>query len=172
MFETVRLQGHYLDIFAHLDPYEYLEYGKLPDRVCIGTVLRGKGEKKDMPIGLMICRLKEDTLVAEWIFVDGNYRTLGVGARLMRCLFEEARKRHFDNVYAYLYLNRKRDRVCPDEVRFLKEYNMSLIMPSRNTKSLYKNYIPKELDGAYLYCTDVNGYFEKMEMFKKLTDQL
>ncbi len=162
MFETVKLSDEYLDLFAHLDPYSFLEYGKLSDRVCLGTVQKGDKEKKDRPVALLICRLAKRALVVEWIFVEGDFRLQGCGARLMRCVFEEAKLRGFEKVYAYLAIGNKREKICPGEERFMEEYNLKMVKPGKGTKALFEKIIPKELMGSYLYCADVEGYFEKM----------
>ena len=163
MFETVKLSEQYLDLFAHLDPYNFLEYGKSKDRVCLGTVLKGEGKELDKPVGLLICRPTKDGLVVEWIFVEGDFRMQGVGARLMKCVFEEAKKRGIEKVYAYLSICDKRDKICPGESRFMEEYNMKMVNPGKNTKALFEELIPHELMGAYLYSTDVESYFLKMQ---------
>ena len=170
MFETVKLGENYLDLFAHLDPYNFLEYGKLKDRVCLGTVLKGEGKDMDKPVGLLICRLTGSALVTEWIFVEGAYRMQGIGAQLMKCVFEEAKKRGIDKVYSYLALGNKRDKICPGEVRLMEEYNLKMLKPGKNTKGLYDELVPGEFMGCYLYVADVESYFSKMQEKSETAD--
>ena len=163
MYETVRLTEKYLDLFAHLDPYNMLELCKLPDRVCLGTVQKGENGLKDIPAGLMVCRVIRDALVIEWIYVDGSCRYQCIGAGLMRKAFEEARHRRFDKVYAYVVPAEKRDIVCSGEKEFLHDYNMQLLKPGKTNAALFKKLIPEEYIGADLYFTDVTSYFKAME---------
>ena len=167
MYETVRLKEKHLDLFAHLDPYNMLELGKLPDRVCIGTVQKGENGFKDIPAGLMVCRLTKSDLVMEWVYVDGSCRYQCIGAGLMRRAFEEARKRGFDIIYAYLVPCEKREVICEGEKDFLKDYNMKLVKPGKDNAALFKKLVPEQFIGADLYSTDVAGYFEAMAAWRR-----
>ena len=165
MYETVRLTEKVLDLFAHLDPYNMLELGRLPDRVCLGSVQRGENGLNDIPAGLMVCRLMKDALVIEWIYVDGSCRYQCIGAGLMRRAFEEAQKRGFEDIYAYIVPTDKRSVICSGEKEFLKDYYFRLLKPGKTNSALFKKLIPEQYMGADLYSTDIAGYFETMAGF-------
>lgn len=160
MHKNVLLTAEYLDFFAPLDPYDFLSKGMLQDRVCIGTALIGEGEEKDKPAGLLICRLTAGAIVIEWIYVDADNRFKGIGAGLMKCAFEESRKRGFSELYTYIIPLKDRDKVCPYEDLFLEDYLFEQIRPGKTNKSLFMTLIPEEHFGSDLYRADVAVYFE------------
>ena len=163
MYKNVLLTAEYLDFFAPLDPFDFLSQGMLPDRVCIGTALIGDGDEYDKPADHKSCRLTGITIVIEWIYVDADSRFKGIGAGLMKCAFEESKKRGFSELYAYITPLSDRDKVCPYETRFLEDYLFTKLSPGKTNKSLFMNLIPEKYLGSDLYRADVAAYFEAIE---------
>ncbi len=172
LFEKVLLNGSYQDMFSYLDPYGYLKNGKLHDRVCIGTALTGIMDRYDDPVGLLVCRVTAAGLVIEWVFVDPSWRFKGIGTGLVNSVLEESLKRGFDKFYAYTEAFDSRSKVCPGELDFLGAYNMERVKENKNTAKLYRTLIPKQKEGAFLYCADVRECFERIRSAVILDDIL
>ncbi len=119
---AVLLSEHLL-YFSGLDPFNFLERGDFPDRICVGAVETNEKSGYDEPVGLMILHLQVDYVSVEWIFVDGQHRMRGIGSALMEHAFNLAANLGFDKLR--LYLNEMPDRTlfCPYEADFIKEYS-------------------------------------------------
>ena len=170
MFETVIITRTYLELFAALDPFDFLRFGGMPDRVCLGTVIKGEQDEKDDPVGLMICRKTEAGIVVEWLFTDPLFRDQGVGSDLMRRAFEESEKRGFSKLYAYISDDDRREEVCPGEEDFLLAFGLKSVSVSRENAGIFTSLIPEEEFGAMLYEGDVDYYFRTMEDIILLDD--
>ena len=170
MFETALLNERYMDFFAHLDPFGFLKYGAENDRICLGTMEFGEGKTYDKPVGLLICRSTKDGLVIEWVYVDPEYRYQGLGTELIGYVFEESKKLGFLKLYTYITENEGRDKVCPDEKRLLEDYEMVMEVPSKKNVRLFREIIPEELMGAFLYAADVDNYFECIDRITVMDD--
>lgn len=149
----------YFDLFAKFDPFEFLRYGSEPDRVCLGTVLKGKKGEKDEPVGLMVCRNAVPGIVLEWLFVHTQYRNQGIGAHLIQSAFEESKKRGFSILYAYSGEEERRKEVCPEEKAFLSDFGMEEVKVMNKNAPIFSCLVPEERSEGALYRADVENYF-------------
>ena len=134
------IKKEHLDLFADMDPLEYLERADFPDRICLGAFLEDEETGTDDPAGLMILRKSEDSLTVEWICVRAKYRYRGVGSSLMDHAYEMADDMGFKKLQIYLNSDYGRDEICPGEEDFVEEFNIE------DSEELYGEWIAETRD--------------------------
>ncbi len=122
--KIAEIQKEDWDLFADMDPLEYLERAELPDRICLGAFLENEDTGADDPAGLMILRKTDDSLTVEWVCVRAHQRYRGVGSSLMDHAYEMADEMGFKKLQIYMNSDYGRDEICPGEEDFLEEFNI------------------------------------------------
>ncbi len=122
--KITEIKKEHLDLFADMDPLEYLERADFPDRICLGAFLENEKTGADEPAGLMILRKSEDSLTVEWICVRAQFRYRGIGSALMDHAYEMADETGLRKLHMYLNSDYGRSEVCPGEQDFIEEFNI------------------------------------------------
>ena len=110
------------ELFADMDPFWMMERLELPGYFAMAATEFDEEENSELPAGLMIGEILSDKLIVEWIYVQNEFRSRGIGAQLLDAAFTIARKNNLPTVCAYLSEEWGRELVCPSEEVFLEAY--------------------------------------------------
>ena len=72
-------------VFAHLDPYGFIEKIDLPGAFGLGMIMAGKNA--DIAAGLLVATCEVDRLVIEWLATDPECQGQGVAGALLKKAF-------------------------------------------------------------------------------------
>ena len=115
--------------FAGLDPFMMLEKYNGGSDFAVGAFLKKDEAKEltgqaydygDVPAGLLVFSLMDKKLVLRWIFVDADFRNMGIGEFFMNLVFAIAVYRKDDKVFCYTRESFGREMVCPFEEGYLE----------------------------------------------------
>ena len=117
----VRLKKEQREYFLDMDPFYLMERLEFPGSFALAALAENETESGEIPAGLMICTLKSDRLVIEWLCVVAAYRMKGIGEQLLTEAFEAARQGKLQTVCAAISREGLRERIYPEDERFFKQ---------------------------------------------------
>ncbi len=129
--KTIVLDDSTRVYFEGLDPYSLLDRYEGKDMAGIGIALSPEKAENitgnnygdsDVAAGLMILSLKGDSPIIMWLFVDPDFREMGIGDKLISTAFEMADRAGKDKLYCFLTSEYARDEICDGEEEYLAEH--------------------------------------------------
>lgn len=143
------------DLFRGLDPFSMLAYLSFPNCFALSVVELEQDE--GIPVGLIVCELKDTCVEIKWLFVANGSRQRGVGTELLSTIFDIAAGAELPAVTAIFREEYGWDVVCPDAERYFAEHLFSQ---------------KQELPGEWvtdLYALSLNPNFQGVTSDKMLT---
>lgn len=107
--------------FENMDPWNYLERLELPSYFALGVMEESKNKKEEIPAGYVICKIHEEGLMIEWLYVNKAFRMQGIGEALLICLYELAEKNGYRKLYACFHMEDGRSEFYPQEEQYFAE---------------------------------------------------
>ena len=126
--KIINLKDEQKVFFAGMDPFEILEKKQVLPGFVLGAAIEEKGKKRDTPVGLMICFIRDDVLVIRWFYVAPEYRKKGYGEELLAAAFDVARQGGYKYISAYMPAEYGRDYICPDAEGYFRSHAFDKIM--------------------------------------------
>lgn len=117
----VRLKKEQRDFFLNMDPFYMMERLEFPGSFALAALTENETGTGEVPAGLMICTLKPDRLVIEWLCVAAAYRTKGIGEQLLIEAFESVQQGPVQTVCAYINRENLRERIYPEDEQYFKQ---------------------------------------------------
>lgn len=117
----VRLKKEQREFFLDMDHFYMMERLEFPGSFALAALAENETGSGEIPAGLMICTLKSDRLVIEWLCVAAAYRTKGIGERLLTEAFEAVREGKLLTVCASFRREDLRERIYPESELYFQQ---------------------------------------------------
>lgn len=126
--KLVTLKKNQLKYFKELDPFEFRDKKGIKLSYLLGALCEPQDFDGDtdvdgnIPVGLMLCTVKDKSLIIVWIYVDPAFRRKGIGELMLLASFERARAEGLSEVAALFPNEYGRELVCRTEKRYFEEH--------------------------------------------------
>jgi GNAT superfamily N-acetyltransferase len=127
--KLARISKAQIPFFEEMDPFYILERTTLPEYFAYAAAIPGSGRDEDIPVGLLVGSLSEDTLYVNWLYVAAGFRGEGVGETLLVQAIRTAREAGIGNVTACFDSRSERDEICFQEEGYFKERDFTEWIP-------------------------------------------